>query len=70
MQTNALPAYDASDNPTRCCPRFNPEGWDHRDLHFEDKLFVRATSKSDNHVPIDMACLRDDLLGHRKGRGL
>ena len=42
MQTNALPAYDAGDNPTGCCPRFNPEGWDGRDLHFEDKLFVRA----------------------------
>ena len=55
MQTNALPAYDASDNPTGCCPRFNPEGWDNRDLHFEDKLFVKATTKSENHVPIDMA---------------
>lgn len=53
MQTNALPAYDASDNPSGCCPRFNPEGWDNRDLHFENKLFVRATSKSDNYVPVD-----------------
>lgn len=54
MQTNALPAYDASDNPTGCCPRFNPEGWDNRHLHFENKLFVKATSRSENHVPIDM----------------
>ena len=55
MQTNALPAYDASDNPTGCCPRFNPEGWDNRNLHFENKLFVRATSKSENYVPVDWA---------------
>ena len=55
MQTNALPAYDASDNPTGCCPRFNPEGWDKRRLHFEDKLFVRAKTRSVNHVPLDMA---------------
>lgn len=55
METNALPAYDASDNPTGCCPRFNPEGWDGRALHFEDKLFVRATTKSVNYVPSDMA---------------
>ncbi len=54
MQTNALPSYDASDNPTGCCPRFNPEGWDNRDLHFDRKLFVRATSRSEDHVPIDI----------------
>ena len=55
MQTNALPPYDASDNPTGCCPRFNPEGWDGRDLHFEDKLFVRAKTASENYIPRDMA---------------
>ena len=54
MRTNALPAYDASDNPTGCCPRFNPEGWDDRELHFEDKLFVKAKTKSVGHVPTDM----------------
>lgn len=55
MPTNALPAYDPSDNPTGCCPRFNPEGWDDRVLHFDDKLFLRAKTVSENHVPKDMA---------------
>ncbi len=55
METNALPRYDATDNPTGCCPRFNPEGWDAQELHFEDKLFVRATTQSENYVPTDMA---------------
>ena len=54
MQTNALPTYDASDNPTGCCPRFNPEGWDDRKLHFDGKLFVRAKTRSVDHVPTDM----------------
>ena len=54
MQTNALPHYDDTDNPTGCCPRFNPKGWDGQHLHFEDKDFVRAVTRSDNHVPIDM----------------
>ena len=44
MQTNRLPAYDGRDNPTGCCPRFNPDGWDNRKLHFVDKLFVRVTT--------------------------
>lgn len=54
MKTNALPAYDASDNPTGCCPRFHPEGWDGLELHFEDKLFVKATTKSEQYAPVDM----------------
>jgi len=54
MQVNRLPTYDASDNPTGCCPRFKPEGWDDQELHFRDKLFVRATTKSEHYVPIDM----------------
>ncbi|MEX3007251.1 hydrolase [Hoeflea sp. TYP-13] len=54
MQTNRLPEYDASDNPTGCCPRFNPLGWDDCNLHFKNKLFVKATTRSENHVPIDM----------------
>jgi hypothetical protein len=52
--TNAFPYYDASDNPTNCCPRFKPEGWDSQDLHFEDKLFVVTETKSVMHVPLNM----------------
>jgi hypothetical protein len=54
MPTNALPAYDTSDNPTGCCPRFKPEGWDDQELHFEDKSFVKATTKSLFHIPVNM----------------
>ena len=69
MQTNALPHYDGSDNPTGCCPRFNPEGWDGRSLHFEDKLFVRATSKSENYVPTDMAPVFERTFGNIEKAG-
>lgn len=55
MRTNALPDFDMSDNTTACCPRFNPQGWDGRELHFRDKPFVRATTRSLMHVPINMA---------------
>ena len=55
MQTNALPKYDARDNPTGCCPRFDPAGWDGQDLNFADKPFITARTKSVAHVPLDMA---------------
>jgi hypothetical protein len=54
MQENAVPKYDASVNTTGCCPKFNPEGWDGQDLHFRDKPFVRAETRSVMHVPLNM----------------
>lgn len=54
MDTNTLPFYDAGDNPTGCCPRFKPEGWDEQALHFENKPFVRAETRSIFHIPINM----------------
>lgn len=54
MEINILPKYDGSDNPTNCCPRFNPEGWDEQDLHFDNKLFVKAHTRSVFHVPLNM----------------
>ncbi len=54
MQTNVLPALDTSVNTTGCCPKFNPDGWDAQELHFRDKRFVRATTRSLMHVPINM----------------
>lgn len=54
MELNALPVYDASDNPAGCCPRFNPDGWDDQDLHIKDKLLVKAKTMSLFHIPINM----------------
>ncbi|PSK80838.1 hypothetical protein CLV79_11925 [Limimaricola soesokkakensis] len=64
METNALPRYDDSDNPTGCCPRFNPEGWDGAKLHFEDKNFVRATTTAMMHVPLNMGRVFERVQKH------
>jgi len=54
MELNTLPKYDMSDNPTNCCPRFKPEGWDGEELHFKDKLFVKAKTISIFHIPLNI----------------
>ena len=54
MELNKLPEYDMSDNPTGCCPRFKPEGWDEQELHFEKKPFIKAKTRSLFHIPINM----------------
>ena len=38
----------------RCCARFKPKGWDEQRLHFKDKRFVRATTRSIFHIPLNM----------------
>lgn len=55
MLTNQTPAFDASDNETNCCPRFKPEPWQDQELHFDNKPFVRASTVSAFHVPINMS---------------
>ena len=38
---------------TGCCPRFNPEPWDEKEVTFQDKLFVKDHVKSFLHIPIN-----------------
>jgi hypothetical protein len=59
VETNALPPYDPTDNPTGCCPRFHPEGWDRQQLHFVDKPFVRAQTRSLLYVPLNTSSVFD-----------
>lgn len=54
MELNRLPKYDMSDRPTNCCPRFKAEGWDGQELHFKDKLFLKARTRSIFHIPFNM----------------
>ena len=64
MQSNSLPHYDDSINTTGCCPKFNPEGWDGKDLHFKNKEFVRATTKGFLHIPLNMGRVFSRVQGH------
>jgi hypothetical protein len=64
MQTNALPPCDMSVNTTGCCPKFNPQGWDGQELHFRDKPFVRATTRSLMHVPLNMSKVFARVMDH------
>lgn len=64
MQTNALPHFDDSVNTTGCCYRFNPDGWDGQELHLENKPFIRATTRSLMHVPLNMGRVFARVQGH------
>ena len=36
-----------------CCPRFNPDPWDEKEIEWEDKKFVKDRVRSIFHIPIN-----------------
>lgn len=43
--------YEQSE--TGCCPRFNPEPWDEKQVAFQDRLFVKDRVRSFFHIPLN-----------------
>ncbi|MFH0755551.1 MAG: hydrolase [bacterium] len=37
-----------------CCPKFNPEPWDEKEITWQDKLFVKDSVKSFFHIPLNI----------------
>jgi hypothetical protein len=38
---------------TGCCPRFNPEAWEEKEITWTDKLFVKDKVRSFLHIPLN-----------------
>lgn len=38
---------------TGCCPRFNPEPWQEKQVEFSDKLFLKDHVRSLFHIPLN-----------------
>ena len=41
------------DSETGCCPRFNPDPWDKKEITFKDKLFIKDHVISFLHIPLN-----------------
>lgn len=39
---------------TGCCPRFDFEPWQEKEIVFKDKLFVKVSTRSFLHIPLNM----------------
>lgn len=53
MPLNHVPKL-SQDNPTGCCPKFNPKDWDRKLFEFKDKPFVRITTASFLYIPLNL----------------
>ena len=38
---------------TGCCPRFNPEPWQEKEVTFDNKLFLKDSVRSFLHIPLN-----------------
>jgi hypothetical protein len=43
--------YEQSE--TGCCPRFNPEPWDKKEISWQDRLFLKDRVRSFLHIPLN-----------------
>lgn len=43
--------YEQSE--TGCCPRFDPEPWDKKEIQFKDRLFLKDHVRSFLHIPLN-----------------
>jgi hypothetical protein len=41
------------DSETGCCPRFNPEPWDEKEIIWQDKIFLKDRVRSFFHIPLN-----------------
>jgi hypothetical protein len=44
---------DEQKTETGCCPRFNPEPWDLKEFHWDNKMFVKDHIKAVAHIPLN-----------------
>lgn len=52
---NQLPLRDMARSKTGCCPPFDPAEWDGQIFEFKDKRFLKFTTRSLFHIPLNMS---------------
>lgn len=51
---NRLPKRNTAASPTGCCPEFDPKAWEGQLFQFDNKLFMKVTTHSFLHMPLNM----------------
>ena len=56
-------------NPDECCPRFDPEPWDGKELRWQDKRFVKDRVASFLHIPLNFGAVMKRNVGQIEAAG-
>jgi hypothetical protein len=66
MNVNEIPKMNMDTNETGCCPKFNPEPWNDKEIEFKDKLFVKANTINFLHIPLNMGSMYKKICAKLK----
>ena len=58
-----------SDKGGECCPRFDPEPWDGKELQWQGKRFVKDRVRSFLHVPLNFGAVMKRNMGSIEAAG-
>ena len=50
-------------NPDECCPKFDPEPWDGKEIRWEGKRFVKDRVRSVFHIPLNFGAVMTRNIG-------
>ena len=53
----------SSANPDECCPKFDPEPWDGKELQWHDKRFVKDRVTSFMRIPLNFGAVMTRSVG-------
>lgn len=54
---------------SECCPRFDPVPWQEREIHWENKLFVRDHVRSILHIPLNFGAVMERAIQRVEAAG-
>ena len=60
IAVNRVPLIDMGKSTTGCCALINPSEWDEKTFKFDNKLFVKASTRSFLHIPLNMSSVMAD----------
>ena len=56
-------------SPDECCPRFDPELWDGKELRWQDKRFVKDRVVGFLHIPLNFGAVMKRNVGQIEAAG-
>jgi len=59
----------SKDAPDECCPRFDSAPWDGKELHWQDRRFVKDRVKSFLHIPLNFGAVMKRNVGQIEAAG-
>jgi hypothetical protein len=66
---NHLPLIDIGKSTTGCCALIDPNEWNEQTFNFDNKMFVKAVTRSFLHIPINMSSVMKNMQAAIKKAG-